>query len=312
MMEAPLKTLNLIDKLTGESWSSIASFSSSMDPLEHHRLLCIAASTFTLHQSWWQPPPSTTKKRKGKELAEEESAAPNNHPKRRKIVLTDHQQNIIELKKRSDLVTKNNDNESFLGLTLGVSPVRPTTLPAHDEQLKEIRDNRVAKHDNDSLLKLNVGTNEVHHYHQRPVVRRSDPAKFNIKKKLTPSDLGHLSRLLLPKDMVTNYILPKFDEDLKARMRSEVGLEVTVFDEVRQKEYELIFKYLKSSGSYVFNGKWTHDFVKVLDLNKDDEIGLYLHSSTTPSPKPKFHFSLLKLAGQADEGSPAISSTRKE
>ncbi|KAL6203819.1 hypothetical protein ACLB2K_027518 [Fragaria x ananassa] len=311
MMEAPLKTLNLIDKLTGESWSSIASSSSSIDPLEHHRLLCIAASTFTLHQSWWQPPPSTTKKRKGKELAEEESAAPNNHPKRRKIVLTDHQQNIRELKKRSDLVTKNNDNESFLGLILG-APVRPTTLPAHDEQLKEIRDNRVAKHDDDSLLKLSVGTNEVHHYHQRPVVRRSDPAKFKIKKKLTPSDLGHLSRLLLPKDMVTNYILPKFDEDLKARMRSEVGLEVTVFDEVRQKEYELIFKYLKSSGSYVFNGKWTQDFVKVLDLNKDDEIGLYLDSSTTPSAKPKFHFSLLKLAGQADEGSPASSSTRKE
>ncbi|XP_062018348.1 B3 domain-containing transcription factor ABI3-like [Rosa rugosa] len=307
-MEEPLKTLNLIDKLTGGEFRcpSIASCSSnsSTDPLEHHQLLCLAASSFTLDLSWWQPLPSTTKKRKGKELVpvEEESAAPMNHPKRRKLVLNDHQNNR-ELNKRSALANKDNDNESCLGLTLGVSPVS-TTLPVHDNQLKEIRENRVAERDDDeSILRLTVGPSD-HHHHQRPVVHRSDPAMFNIKKKLTPSDLGHLSRLLLPKDMVKSHILPNFDEDLVGRMESEVGLEVTVFDEDRQKEYELIFKYLKSSRSYVFNGKWTHDFVKLLNLNKDDEIGLYL--DTTPSPKPKFHFSLLKLAGQADEGAPAL------
>ncbi|KAM5582307.1 B3 domain-containing transcription factor ABI3-like [Rosa sericea] len=308
-MEEPLKTLNLIDKLTGgeSRCPSIAACSSntSTNPFEHHRLLCLAASSFTLDQSWWQPPPSTMKKRKGKELVlvEEESATSINHPKRRKLVPTDHQ-NDRELKKRSALENKDNDNESCLGLTLGVSPVLTTRL-AHDDQLKEIRENRVAERDDDeSILRLTVGPSDDDDHHQRPVVRRSDPAMFNIKKKLTPSDLGHLSRLLLPKDMVKSHILPNFDEDLVGRMESEVGLEVTVFDEDRQKEYELIFKYLKSSRSYVFNGKWTHDFVKSLNLNKDDEIGLYL--DTTPSPKPKFHFSLLKLAGQADEGAPAL------
>ncbi|XP_050369394.1 uncharacterized protein LOC126787585 [Argentina anserina] len=307
-MEEPLTTLNLIDKISGECCPSYASGSSNMDPLEHRRLLCLAASTFTLDQSWWKPLASTTKKRKGKELvpAEEESAAPNKHPKRRKLAVRDHQ-NHREQKKRKCLVIKDNDNESCLGLTLGVSAAS-TTRPAHDDQLKELRENRVAEHadDDKSLLRLTVETSDAQHCHdQRPVVRRSDPVMFNIKKKLTMSDIGNLCRLLVPKEMVQSHILPYLDEDMVHRTTTEAGLEVTVFDEDRQREYELTLKYMNSMRSYVLNKNWAHDFVKLLKLHKDDEVGLYL-DGTTPSPKPKFHFSVLLKTPSADDKAPAL------
>lgn len=153
------------------------------------------------------------------------------------------------------------------------------------------------KDDEDKRVTLTVG--------QPQVLRgRSDPAMFKIKKNLMPSDLGNLSRLLVPKGMVKNHVLPLLGEELVQRVWSPAGLRVTVEDEVWETDYELTFKYLKSSSSYVFNGNWISHFVKRLDLKKDDEIGLYWDTLNS-----KFHFSVLKLANQA-EVAPVLQAYR--
>lgn len=192
MEEKPFKILNLIDKLTGEVKSP--STSSSTDPSEHHRQLCTAATTFTLHQSWCQPTPSTTKKRKGEVplIEEEESVASLNHPKRQKVVLSEHEN--VELEKQSGLVMEDNDDKCLLSLTLGVSPFS-TTGPNDDENdkkdglLKRKRESREAKFDDDdeSFLRLTVRPSD--HYQQLVEEKEStSPINYLKRRKVVLSD----------------------------------------------------------------------------------------------------------------------------
>ncbi|PRQ57771.1 putative transcription factor B3-Domain family [Rosa chinensis] len=145
----------------------------------------------------------------------------------------------------------------------------------------------------------------AHNHIDEQVAR--DPALYKIKKKLTLSDLGNLSRLLVPKEMVKNHVLPHVNGDFVQRLESKAGKQVTVKDSDKETEHQLTFRYLRSSKSYVFNGNWM-EIVKGRDLKKDDEIGLYWDTLNS-----NFHFSLLKLASQesqaADEVTRAWSST---
>ncbi|KAJ0095916.1 hypothetical protein Patl1_15554 [Pistacia atlantica] len=53
---------------------------------------------------------------------------------------------------------------------------------------------------------------------------------WNIKKKLTKSDVGHQSRLLLPKDLIDKYVKPVMSVDSFDKIQSMEGLKVAVWD----------------------------------------------------------------------------------
>ncbi|XP_061344173.1 B3 domain-containing protein At2g33720-like [Gastrolobium bilobum] len=107
-----------------------------------------------------------------------------------------------------------------------------------------------------------------------------DPWK--IKKVLNGSDLGNMSRLLLPKDFAENLVVPVLDGDV------ERGVQVEIWDVDTASFHSLIFKKWVSSRSYVFVGNWVKDFVSRRGLKKGDEIGLHWDPY-----KNRFNFSIL-------------------
>ncbi|XP_057432301.1 B3 domain-containing protein At2g33720-like [Lotus japonicus] len=100
-----------------------------------------------------------------------------------------------------------------------------------------------------------------------------DPWK--IKKKLTQSDLGYLSRLLIPKDLAEDLVLPVLTRDAQMQVYTENGTKILIWDVDTQSSHYLVFKLWNSSGSYVFIDNWTKDFVKRRGLKKGDEIKLH-------------------------------------
>ncbi|XP_028234231.1 B3 domain-containing protein At2g33720-like [Glycine soja] len=99
-----------------------------------------------------------------------------------------------------------------------------------------------------------------------------DPWK--IKKTLTDSDLGILSRLLLAADLVKKQILPMLGA-YHARAAETEGTPVRVWDMDTKSMHQLVLKRWSSSKSYVLIGKWNQDFVRRRDLRKGDEIGFH-------------------------------------
>ncbi|OWM78717.1 hypothetical protein CDL15_Pgr002888 [Punica granatum] len=98
---------------------------------------------------------------------------------------------------------------------------------------------------------------------------------WKIKKKLQESDLGGLSRLLLPKPDVKNHILPLMSDECIAKIGSEGGMGVTVWDRDTNSEHLAVIKYWWSSGCFVLNGHWIDKFVIRRTLKIGDEIGLF-------------------------------------
>ncbi|ERN04942.1 hypothetical protein AMTRI_Chr08g206250 [Amborella trichopoda] len=75
-------------------------------------------------------------------------------------------------------------------------------------------------------------------------------------KTLTPSDTEpHLNRLALPKTQVNNQIFPLLTEAEIRRVEEEGGLELCAFDK-EGRAWNLIFKYWKSSQTYVLIDEW--------------------------------------------------------
>ncbi|KAK3430413.1 hypothetical protein EUGRSUZ_E02109 [Eucalyptus grandis] len=92
-----------------------------------------------------------------------------------------------------------------------------------------------------------------------------DPWK--IRKKLTKSDLYHLSRLLLPRDCVRTHVLRWMKKEMVGEVHSKEGMEVNVIKERtggtegKDQEHWLVFRYWASSGCYMLNGGWSELFV---------------------------------------------------
>ena len=106
-----------------------------------------------------------------------------------------------------------------------------------------------------------------------------------IKKTLEKSDIGGLSRLLLPKTPVRAQIFGLWDAESIAN-----GIPVAVWDFETNSGHELVFKYRPSgSGSYILQRNWTEDFVKRRNLKKGDQVGLYWDESYS-----RFNFCVLK------------------
>ncbi|KAK7270726.1 hypothetical protein RJT34_26099 [Clitoria ternatea] len=116
-----------------------------------------------------------------------------------------------------------------------------------------------------------------------------DPWK--IKKTLTGSDLGTLSRLLLTIDLVRKQMLPMLGVDHARNAETREGASVRVWDMDAKSMHQLVLKRWPSAKSYVLLGNWNQDFVRRRDLKKGDEIGFhwdpYNHA---------FNFSVLQRA----------------
>ncbi|KAI4352913.1 hypothetical protein L6164_007120 [Bauhinia variegata] len=117
-----------------------------------------------------------------------------------------------------------------------------------------------------------------------------DPWK--IKKVLTQSDLGKLSRLLLATDLVEKFMLPVLGVDAQRDTKKlERGTQIKLWDVDTETMHYLILKKWVSSKSYVLIGSWKKDFVKRRCLKKGDEIGLLWDPY-----KHHFVFSIIKYA----------------
>ncbi|KAB5561174.1 hypothetical protein DKX38_006131 [Salix brachista] len=121
---------------------------------------------------------------------------------------------------------------------------------------------------------------------------RYDP--FTIKKKMKPSDLGNLCRLLVPSDLAEKHILPFLNTAQANQVAGVVsqetnrGLKVRVWDMNTGSMHQLVFKRWSTSRSYIFNDGWTKDFVKRRNLAEGDEIGIYWDKDQS-----RFTFSVL-------------------
>ncbi|KAL6204734.1 hypothetical protein ACLB2K_022001 [Fragaria x ananassa] len=118
---------------------------------------------------------------------------------------------------------------------------------------------------------------------------------WTIKKKLTVSDLGDLSRLLVPKTLTQKKVLPLMNKSLDERVHSSDGGTVTVYDSDMKTKHELVFKYWPSCKSYVLQANWKKEFVNVRKLKEGDLIGLYWDARSSA-----FVFSLLQRALKID------------
>ncbi|QHO35027.1 hypothetical protein HN873_029570 [Arachis hypogaea] len=116
-----------------------------------------------------------------------------------------------------------------------------------------------------------------------------DPWK--LKKVLNSSDVGSLSRLLLPKEMAEPLVAAVlgYDENQKE------GMEVEIWDVDTQSMHSLVFKRWGSSRSYVFMANWTKDFVKRRSLKSGHEVAFHWNPYAN-----RFHFSVLKSATEED------------
>ncbi|XP_030476544.1 putative B3 domain-containing protein At1g78640 [Syzygium oleosum] len=114
---------------------------------------------------------------------------------------------------------------------------------------------------------------------------------YKIKKKLTQSDLGHLSRLLIGRDFVASHLLQWMSEETVRQVESGKGADVIVRDVDTCSEHRLVFVFWALSGSYVLKGGWIKEFVKRRALAAGNEVGIYWDPSAS-----KFHFSLLHKA----------------
>ncbi|KAH7537421.1 hypothetical protein FEM48_Zijuj03G0090700 [Ziziphus jujuba var. spinosa] len=119
---------------------------------------------------------------------------------------------------------------------------------------------------------------------------------WRMKKSLTPSDIGNLSRLMLKSDWAKKYFLPHLD--IK-QVESRDGVAVKVFDSDTHSEHDLAFKLWQSSNSYILNNGWSREFVKRRKLKAGDQIRMFCYVPLMDAPPQsmlKIHFCVLKRA----------------
>ncbi|KAG7559203.1 DNA-binding pseudobarrel domain superfamily [Arabidopsis thaliana x Arabidopsis arenosa] len=96
-----------------------------------------------------------------------------------------------------------------------------------------------------------------------------------IKKELTNSDLGQLSRLLLHTGPIEDHIIKYLNKDDKNNIQEGLGITVDVYDHDTDSTFELILKRWTTLNSYVLNGGWRMYFIRRRGLRKGDKIGLF-------------------------------------
>ncbi|ESQ30364.1 hypothetical protein EUTSA_v10012356mg [Eutrema salsugineum] len=98
-----------------------------------------------------------------------------------------------------------------------------------------------------------------------------------FQKQLTPSDVGKLNRLVIPKKYAVKH-LPFISDDQNEREEGEVGgsvddVEVVFYDKA-MRQWKFRYCYWRSSQSFVFTRGW-NGFVKEKNLKENDVIVFY-------------------------------------
>ncbi|CAH8335393.1 unnamed protein product [Eruca vesicaria subsp. sativa] len=95
-----------------------------------------------------------------------------------------------------------------------------------------------------------------------------------FRKELTPSDVGKLNRLVIPKKYAVKY-LPFLKDDRDEREEGGIGEDVeVVFYDREMRPWKFRYCYWKSSQSFVFTRGW-NGFVKEKSLKEKDVITFY-------------------------------------
>ncbi|KAJ9549391.1 hypothetical protein OSB04_021934 [Centaurea solstitialis] len=95
-----------------------------------------------------------------------------------------------------------------------------------------------------------------------------------FQKELTPSDVGKLNRLVIPKKYAVGYF-PPVPEDTEGFANDEVNLS---FYDPQKRLWKFRYCYWKSSQSFVFTRGW-NQFVKEKKLKAKDKITFYYHEN---------------------------------
>ncbi|EOA38887.1 hypothetical protein CARUB_v10011257mg [Capsella rubella] len=98
-----------------------------------------------------------------------------------------------------------------------------------------------------------------------------------FQKELTPSDVGKLNRLVIPKKYAVKY-MPSISDDQNEKEEGEIGgavedLEIVFYDRA-MRQWKFRYCYWKSSQSFVFTRGW-NSFVKERNLKEKDVIIFY-------------------------------------
>ncbi|GMH30909.1 hypothetical protein Nepgr_032752 [Nepenthes gracilis] len=88
------------------------------------------------------------------------------------------------------------------------------------------------------------------------VKREIDNCPWSIKKRLTTSDVNHLSRLLIGKEVAKAKILAHLTENEECTVHTRDGLRVVIWDCDTNTSHPLVFKNIVSTRSYVFIDNW--------------------------------------------------------
>ncbi|GMH30907.1 hypothetical protein Nepgr_032750 [Nepenthes gracilis] len=106
------------------------------------------------------------------------------------------------------------------------------------------------------------------------VKRKIDKCPWTIKKRLTTSDVNHLSRLLIGREVARAKILAHLTENEAHTVHTRDGLRVAIWDCDTNTLHPLVFKNIESTRSYVFIDNWIKQFVTRRELREGDEVGL--------------------------------------
>ncbi|KAJ0242177.1 AP2/ERF and B3 domain-containing transcription factor [Hirschfeldia incana] len=119
-----------------------------------------------------------------------------------------------------------------------------------------------------------------------------------FRKELTPSDVGKLNRLVIPKKYAVKY-LPSIRDGRDEREIGE-GVEVVVYER-GMRQWKFRYCYWKSSQSFVFTRGWS-GFVKEKSLKEKDVIVFYTCDVPTLEGQSK-SFLMIDVHCSSDDGS---------
>ncbi|ESQ30407.1 hypothetical protein EUTSA_v10012161mg [Eutrema salsugineum] len=147
--------------------------------------------------------------------------------------------------------------------------------------------------------------------------KESDNKCFSCKqlfqKKLTPSDVGKLNRLVIPKKYAVKH-LPYISIDQKDREEGEISEEVeVVFYDTGKRQWKFRYCYWRSSQSFVFTRGW-NGFVKEKNLKENDVILFYECNLKTLDGQSKnfWMIDILFFSDDEKENESAHNSSVKE
>ncbi|XP_038879014.1 AP2/ERF and B3 domain-containing transcription factor At1g50680-like [Benincasa hispida] len=122
-----------------------------------------------------------------------------------------------------------------------------------------------------------------------------------FQKELTPSDVGKLNRLVIPKKYAVKYFphISASAIENEEGGNDDCGVQLVFFDKM-MRLWKFRYCYWKSSQSYVFTRGWNR-FVKEKELKPNDTIAFYLCEAVKASDS-KTTFCVVDVKNRDDNG----------